>query len=180
MRKLTSTLMTLICLLGLVFTASQTQAQAYRQGELAISGGIGFGAYGLGGYYGGIGSLPLVFHGEYGIIDIVSGGAFVGFRFWNPDFNLAPNVAIGVRASGHLFPILNKYANTSIDDEKADVYLAVLTGLEVRDNISNRYIIGTAIGGKYYFAGPLGAFVELGTGALTYGTIGVILHFGGE
>lgn len=183
MNKLKTTLLTLVCALALLFTSLQTQAQAYRQGELAVAGGLGFGGYGIASFYSGIGSLPIVFHGEYGFSDIVSGGGFVGFRFWNSELlDLSPSLAFGGRASGHLFPILNQYADTDIDDSQADVYLTLLAGIELRDNDfpgDDRFIFGTAIGGKYYFSDALGAFLELGAGALTYGTIGVIFRLGG-
>ena len=181
MKKLKTALLTCFCLLSLALSTNSAQGQAYRAGELAISGGIGFGTYSLGAFGAGFGSLPLVFQAEYGINDIISGGAFLGFRFWNNSSGLSTNFALGARASGHLFPILNKYANTSIDDSKADVYLAVLSGYEIRpDFASHRFIFGSAIGAKYYFLDEfLAVFAELGAGALTYGTIGITLRVGG-
>lgn len=185
MKKVKITLFAITCFLGLVLPTESLQAQAYSQGEIAISGGFGAGAYR--GVFVGYSYLPLVFHGEYGINDIISGGAFIGFGLYtnlNAGVSISPDLAIGVRASGHLFPILNKYANTSIDEDKADVYLAVLTGAKIQDgdftSSPTSIIAGPVLGAKYYFAGPLAVFAELGTGALTYATLGLTLRIGGN
>lgn len=161
-------------------------AQSFRQGELTISPGVGVGNFGIAGLYTGVNSLPIVVNGEYGLTDQFGAGAFVGVRYWfGSNIDLSPSFAIGARGVAHLFPILNSNFDTDIDDSQIDVYLAANIGIEARPQylgISQgaRFILGPVLGGRFYLTDNFGLFVELGAGALSYASGGVVIRVGGN
>ena len=159
-------------------------AQSFRQGELTISPGVGIFNLGTAGFPG-FNSLPVVVTGEYGLTDQFGAGAFVGVRYWfGGSADLSPSVSAGIRGVAHLFPILNSNFDTEIDDSQIDVYLALNAGLELRPEFRElnqlRAFVGPVLGGKFYLTDNFGLFVELGAGALSYTTGGLVIRIGGN
>lgn len=156
--------------------ASTLLGQGFRQGELAISPGIGTINF-LTTYS----STPIVVNAEYGLTNMISGGGFIGVRLLNaPGLNPAFHTALGARLSAHLFPILNRYADTAIDDSKMDVYITLMTGYEFGGstyNIPRPFIYPRPVlGGRYYLADPIAIWVEVGLGAFSLANAGVTIR----
>ena len=163
-----------------LIASSSVFGQGYRKGEISIAPGFGAGSVSSYlNYY----SLPVIANLEVGFSDIISGGGFVGFRIWGCNgCNTQLNPVLGIRASGHLFPILREFGVDVDVPEKADVYLTILSGYEVdNNNLSPNDFIWPrpVIGGKWYFVDAFGAWAEVGYGAVAYANIGLVFRFGG-
>ncbi|MCB0837042.1 MAG: hypothetical protein KDD99_10305 [Bacteroidetes bacterium] len=168
-------------LLILVSAFSFSSAQSFRQGELAVSPGLGLigplGAYNS--------PVQLIINAEYGLDDVFGVGGFLGFRYINGSLNgptgsNAINTAFGLRATGHFIPGFNKFLDMSIDDSKVDVYITVLTGYEIKNPqypaIRAFIFPRPIVGAKYYLTDPLAVWVELGLGAFALFNGGITLR----
>lgn len=182
----------LVLLVG-VFSLTQLKAQAFKNGDMVVNLGVGFGWYG---YAFGATSLPAFSLSlEKGIKDLenigpLSIGGIVGFKHasynWSSHFNDYTWNDIIVAARGAIHYDLFK-------NEKIDTYGGVALGLRVQSYSyyvwdppygSNDYRKATSstvhplfalyLGGRYYFTDKLAAFGELGYG-LGYLTLGLSL-----
>lgn len=200
-------LLTLIALVSCITFGTQAQntvrvgsgggGLAYEKGDKIIQVGLGLGrAIGGGGYgwaYGGGAGLSLNAALELGIHEYFSVGPYVAAGRYNlgtiaglgrSDYRLTA-IAAGVRGSFHYVPLLNEVAGTNIDEEKLDLYVAVLLGLEFYstnfDNDLIRYNStvfdgGAVLGGRYKFNPRMSVFTELGYAGLSVWTLGISFH----
>ena len=170
---------------------------AYEEGDKIFQVGLGLGRA-IGGYNwaygGGLGaSLNAAF--EVGIHEYFSVGAYGAFGRYSygfrrlgvgndEDYTLTA-VAAGVRGSFHYLTLLNEAFDTNIDEEKLDLYVSVLLGLEFfSSNISDDFVNysstvfdgGAVLGGRYKFSPRMAVFTELGYAGLSVWTLGVSFH----
>ncbi|SDJ93027.1 hypothetical protein SAMN05421823_101451 [Catalinimonas alkaloidigena] len=161
------------------------QAQSYAKGDNILMAGVSIGRYGYGysWYYSNAALfLPLNAALELGVHEFISVGPYLAYARWY-GWNY---VSVGARGSAHLFPILNEYLDTDLDDTDIDVYVSVLLGLDFRpyyytndSNFRGRAGIGggSVVGARYQFNPNVGVYAEVGRGALGYLTGGVALKF---
>ncbi|WKN44408.1 hypothetical protein [Tunicatimonas pelagia] len=193
-------LCTIIGLLAMFSFSAQAQSTvrvdggggglAYDKGDKIIQLGLGLGrAVGGGWAYGG--GLGISFNGafEYGLHEYFSVGPYAAFGRYSygfafEDYSLTA-VAVGARGSFHYTSLLNEIADTNIDEEKLDLYVSVLLGLEFfSTNIDNdllnynttRFDGGALFGGRYKLNPRVAVFSELGYAGLSVWTIGVSFH----
>lgn len=180
----------IIALFSVYFIAQPVKAQMYEPGSISVNAGISFGAIGFGGYgaFGGSsGFLPLNLNLEYSINDKFAVGPYLGYysrRYNNSDFRFTA-LAFGARGTFHATDVINDALDANIDSEKVDIYGSALLGLEnfrtTWDNTSGfdpdydytNVRLGLVVGARYMFTPNVGAFLELGRGALGYSTLGV-------
>jgi hypothetical protein len=189
MKKVVLVSITLLCLTVLKTKAqSSGSAGTYQVGTNVISAGIGLGSSLITGGYGS--STPgISLQYERGVWEagpgIISLGGYIGYKgysYSNPDYSSKWNYTIiGFRGAYHL---------TGIEVENLDVYGGLMLAF---DNLSysetnyNGYAYSGSsygsgvgltafVGAKYYFAGNLGAFAELGYG-VSYLSIGLSYKF---
>ena len=172
---------------------------AFNQGDKIVQVGLGLGrAVGrYGGYswaYSGLGaSLNGAF--ELGIHEYFSVGPYVAFGRYSygygalglPDENYSLTaVAAGARGTFHYTPLFNEILDTSIDEEKIDLYFSLLLGIEFistnftveGSNYSSTGLdLGGVLGGRYKFNPKVAVFTELGYAGLSVWTIGASFHF---
>ena len=190
-----------VCLSLLLFS-NTARAQAaeggsgFQKGDLLLSPGISFGALGYGGYAGsGSGFLPLSASLEYSLKDKFAIGPYVGFYSRSYDFGSGlgnykfTSLSFGAKGTVHATGLLNDAFNSDIDAEKIDLYTsAYLGGRTLSYTYDNAAFgshynngfglrLGVTIGGRYFFTPNVGAFLELGYGAIGYSTLGVSLKF---
>lgn len=182
-----------------VFADSKTMAQeidlkkdtllkAYQKGDLLLNAGFSFGyfgEYGLGNRQ--LGIIPTTAALEYGILDLFSLGAYLGYASWRNTLGYNYTIqfiSIGGRASFHYLPLLSQIFENDFDEEHLDFYISWLTGIELqraRENIAentNRLVFGPVVGFKYLFNNKkTGLFFEGGRGSFGFATIGLSLRF---
>jgi hypothetical protein len=164
----------------LLSSESFAQQGAYNKGDKILMAGVGFGTYS------GYGGIPLVASLEFGVHESISVGPFAGFssgQFWN-------QFAVGAKGSFHYLPFLNQALELNIDDDRWDFYIALYAGyrqhtytldrnffgLGVRQNYGSA-LFNPVLGFKYLFTPNIGAYGELGYGALGVGNFGVSFTF---
>ncbi len=180
-------------LVGSLFLADPAQAQqnAFEQGDKIINVGISLGGY-RSGYVGtrSTGMIPLSVSFEKGINDKFSVGGYAGYASWN--YGSAgykygwSYTSIGARGSFHYLPWLNESLDLGLDQEKIDLYVTAIVGLEFQRltgewrgldyNNQTRLFIGPVLGVRYMFNPKLGGFFEAGRGALGYGNLGLAIR----
>ena len=202
MKKL-FTLAVLSCCMALGVQAQNTVrigdsgGLAYDKGDKILQVGLGLGrAVGGGGYgwaYGGGAGLSLNAAFEVGIHEYFSVGPYAAVGRYNlgriaglgrSNYSLTA-LAAGVRGSFHYVSLLNEVLDTNIDEEKLDLYLGVLLGLEFYSTNFDNDIIdynstvfdgGAVLGGRYKFNPRVAGFTELGYAGLSVWTIGISFH----
>lgn len=166
---------------------------AYNQGDnlldiglgLGSSGGLGYGSLGFG--------VSLLGSYEFGFHRYISVGPYVGFANYNYDYfgysNSSVNyLAFGAKGSLHVIPFIAEVFDASWNPEKIDLYVAVYTGVEIRNNryeagsVDYNYSdvllsFGTVPGIRYMPKENIGIFGELGYGPLSVFTVGVNFEF---
>lgn len=174
---------------GALMLGNPSQAQnAYEQGDNILNAGISLGGYSYG-YVGARsgGFIPLTASLEHAMTDKLSIGAYAGYASWKYDYSGGKYgwnfYSVGAKGSFHYLPLLNEAIDLGLDEEKIDLYISVLAGLEMRKysadgtvfdyGNSTFFRLGPVLGGRYMFNPKVGAFFEAGRGALGYGTIGV-------
>jgi hypothetical protein len=138
---------------------------------------------------------PLSAYYELGVHNRITAGPFVGFARWSyrsPDFFKSSYqyswtyLQAGVRASYHFTGLINELLDMEIDENKLDIYLTLLGGLEYRaysssfDNgVSNKIgiILGPVGGFRYYLTDNLAVFAEGGRGSFGALYLGVSARF---
>jgi hypothetical protein len=181
----------LLSLLVVVFLLTQLNAQAFKNGDMLGSLGVGFGWYGYG--YGATSLPAFSLSLDKGIADIanvgpVSIGGIIGIKHasyaWTSSYDWTWNdIIIAARGAIHydLFKVT-----------KLDTYGGVALGLRLQSysyytyNTSFQYekahtnythgLFALYVGGRYYFSDKFAAFGELGYG-LGYLTLGVTYKF---
>jgi hypothetical protein len=180
------------CVSSLLLAAPvQAQENAYQAGDNIINLGISLGGYRTG-YIGtrSAGMIPLSVSVERGINDKFSVGGYAGYASWN--YGTAgykygwSYTSVGVRGSFHYLPWLNDNLDLGLDQEKIDLYVSALVGLEFQRltgewrgldyNNQTEFFVGPVLGIRYMFNPKLGGFFEAGRGALGYGTFGLSLR----
>lgn len=179
-------------LTGSLFLAAPTQAQqAYAQGDKILNVGLNLGMYNYGYIGNRSGFLPINASFEVAKTDKLSFGGYAGFASWKYKYtggNFGWNyIALGAKGSFHYLPWLNENLDLGMDEEKFDLYVSVLVGVELRRYTgeyayldygnSAQFRLGPVLGIKYMFNPKFGAFFEAGRGALGYGNIGVSARF---
>jgi hypothetical protein len=157
------------------FSAVRVYAQAFEAGTNVISGGIGLGSSLANGYTYGTQGIGLSANYERGIWEagpgIISLGAYLGFKtfsYSSDGYSYKWNYTIiGGRGAYHF---------TGLNVENLDLYAGLMLSY---DNLSfsastnipgytGSYASGVEltpfVGARYYFAGNLGAYGELGYG----------------
>ena len=160
----------------------------YNQGDNLLNVGLGLGA--TGGFYGSLGfGVSLLGSYEFGFHRYISVGPYVGFASYNYDYfgysnSSVTSLAFGAKGSLHVIPFIAEVFDASWNPEKVDLYVAVYTGVRIRNN---RYetvggdfndsdvdlSFGTVPGIRYMFKENIGVFGELGYGPLSVFTVGV-------
>ena len=156
--------------------------------------GISLGYYGYG-WTGSrsIGFPPLNAHFELGVHEYITVGPYVGFNRWNyryTNWNYSWTfIHAGLRGSFHFTGILNELLDGDIDESKLDLYVTLMSGLQLRnysstspgfsDYYSNQinFFLGPVAGMRYYFTDNLAIFVEGGYGSLGALTVGLSTRF---
>ncbi|WPP49539.1 hypothetical protein [Catalinimonas niigatensis] len=161
----------------------------YNQGDNILNLGLGLGATGGWGY-GSLGfGVSLLGSYEFGFHRYISVGPYVGFANYNYDYfgysnSSVTSLAIGAKGSLHVIPFIAEVFDASWNPEKVDLYVAVYTGVRIRNN---RYDVGnsdfndsdvdlsfgTVPGIRYMPKENIGIFGELGYGPLSVFTVGV-------
>jgi hypothetical protein len=132
--------------------------------------------------------MPFIANLEYGIRPTVSVGPYIGYHSYGyrwPTYNYNYNFfAFGLRGTWHAVPLINEEMDITIDENRFDIYATLHLGFELatfRTNDpaipiapSSLYpILGPVLGVRYMFTNKIGAFAEVGRGALGFSTIGI-------
>lgn len=191
------TVMTVFMAINLCM-ASENQNFAISNDDPGFKGTSLFGAGLYLGYWGygfyGTRSLvvpPLNVYYELGVHEYITVGPFVGFGRWDyryVNYNYSWSFYhLGARGSFHLTTLINELLGNEIDAEKIDLYLTVMSGLEIRNYSSTYYsdlydnsyriFIGPSAGFRYYLSNNFALYVEGGRGALGALNFGVSVKF---
>jgi hypothetical protein len=185
MKKL---LYTLLVISLTIYTSAKAQDVVYEKGDNIFNAGIGLGYYGYGLVGNSTFNLPaLTANYEIGFNEYVGAGPYVGYKSWRYDYSGGSYgfsiLAVGVRGSFHYSTLLKEELDLDINDEKLDLYVLLNVGMEFQSysgdlsgfsSQSQSYFrLRPALGVRYYFGPSFGAFVEGGSGALSYLTLGV-------
>jgi hypothetical protein len=190
----------LIILLSLnssAFTNSQSSRLDFK-GTSLLGAGFYLGYYG----YGFLGSRslslpPINAYYELGVHEYITVGPFIGFARWSYKYNIFTTpyeyswtfMHLGARGSFHLVSLFNEAFDESVDEDKIDFYVTVMSGLEIRnysssfDSSPNNYentvriFFGPVLGFRYYLSNNLALFVEGGRGALGVANFGLSARF---
>ncbi len=172
-----------------VISTVRVKAQTYEVGTNVVSAGLGLGSSIAGGFTYGSQSPGISLQYERGIWEagpgVISLGGYLGFKHYSYNYNNGTNAysqkwdytIVGVRGAYHF---------TGIEVENLDVYAGVMLGFDNLSYSSN----GTGFGGsynsdlglsvfggaRYFFAGNLGAFAEVGYG-VSFLSIGLSYKF---
>jgi len=190
---------TSVCMLVVACLFSFSAQAQYAKGDITANLGISLGVLGYGSY-GAFGSnysgfLPLSVAVEYSATDAFALGGYAGY--YSRSYKLVgyrnrwSTYSFGVRGSYHATPLLNDLLDTSIDEDKWDIYGTVLLGYDVYSyswgdnqlNIDNdlystgSFAFGTVLGTRYFFNPKFAAFAELGRGTFGVLTLGVSAKF---
>jgi len=193
--KTKATFFAIMLIASTVFT-QKLNAQAAEpmdyKGVSLIGAGISLGYYS----YGILGSRsisipPLSAYYELGVHNRITAGPFVGFARWSYrgafDYSYSwTYLQGGIRASYHFTGLINELLDMEIDENKLDIYLTLMGGLEYRaysssfdSGVSNKIgiILGPVGGFRYYLTDNLAVFVEGGRGSFGALYLGVSARF---
>ncbi len=194
-----------LVLLFVLFLSPHTQSQTPDEasaidytGTSLLGAGFYFGYYNYS--YLGSRSLsvpPMSAYYELGVHEYITVGPFFGYAQWSYRYTFLNSTSnytwsfmhIGARGSFHLVSLLNEAFGDSFDEEKIDIYLTAMSGLEFRnysfqsginpENYDNRWRIffGPIAGIRYYFSDNFAVYFEGGRGALGAASIGITTRF---
>lgn len=174
-----------------LFQKDTLESKGY-DGVSLLGGGLFLGYYGYG-FFGNrsLSVPPFNAYYEFGVHEYVTIGPFVGmgrwdYRYINSDYTWT-FYHLGARGSFHLTNIINELLDASIDEDKIDLYISILSGIEIRnfnsqsfpdlyDN-SLRFFVGPITGVRYYLGNSFAVYAEGGRGALGVLSFGVSLKF---
>ena len=172
------------------------QNMAYEQGNKLLNAGFSLGYYGYG-YFGNRSgfTVPLNASLEYGITEQISVGPYAGYARWSYRYNAGFGetkyswtfLAVGARGSFHYTEILNELTDGDINEEKVDLYVSLLLGLEFRsynddsdlDYYGNETVfrLGPNLGVRYLLTRNVGIYVEGGRGTFGWLNLGLAARF---
>lgn len=175
---------------------AQSQDNAYQKGDKLLNIGTSLGYYGYG-YFGNKSgfTLPVNASFEYGITDQVSVGPYVGYARWSYEYNVGAGntkyswsfLAVGARGTFHYTELLNELTGGDINEEKIDLYVSILMGLEFRsykddsgyDYYSNDTVLklGPNVGVRYLLSKNIGVYAEGGRGSFGWLNFGFSAKF---
>ena len=165
------------------FSAGRVHAQAFEAGTNVISGGIGLGSSLASGYTYGTQSPGFSLSYERGIWEagpgVISLGGYLGFKTFKYGYSDAGYV-YSEKWTYSIFGVRGAYHFTGLNVENLDLYAGIMIAY---DNLNFSYSdnagfsgggnigsynsgLGVSVfaGARYYFAGNLGVFGELGYG----------------
>lgn len=168
--------------------ATKASASGFEKGDILISPGVSFGAIGYN--YGGGSFLPLSLSAEYSLNDLFALGAFAGYYSGSYSYSFFgttsttkwTSFSFGGKGTLHATGLLNQAFSSSMDAEKIDLFASLYLGIRSESFSENivgvsasgtTFTPGLTIGGRYFFTPNIGAFLELGYGAIGAGTLGV-------
>jgi hypothetical protein len=165
------------------FSAARVHAQAFEAGTNVVSAGIGLGSALANGYTYGTQSPGFSVSYDRGIWEagpgVISLGGYIGFKTFKDDYADAGYV-VSEKWTYSIFGVRGAYHFTGLNIQNLDLYAGVMIaydnlnysysnnqGTSYNTNVGS-YNSGLGIsvfaGARYYFAGNLGAFGELGYG----------------
>ena len=185
----------LIILITVSLAIFDTNAQAFKKGDVMLSPGIGLGVYGPG--LGAFGfALPIVFNADFGVHDYVSVGAYGGFwtrgnNTWGGGrFN---SIHFGARGTFHWWQLLDEKVSADLISDKLDIYFTPWLGYNIRtfpdgwggvgwwgtgsSFRGNRFQGGALLGARYFFTENIGVFGEFGATPTSVTNWGVTFKF---
>jgi hypothetical protein len=178
----------LLSLLVVVFSLTQLHAQAFKNGDMIGSLGVGFGWYGYG--YGTTSLPAFSLSLDKGIADIanvgpISIGGIIGIKHASYSYTSSldwtwNDIVIAARGALHydLFkvPKLDTYGGVALGVriESESYYTGYLN--EKASSHQTFGLFALYVGGRYYFSDKFAAFGELGYG-LGYLTLGITYKF---
>jgi len=162
-----------LSLLILIIGVLDANAQSHKQGDLFISGGIGFGHYG---YHTRPGravniGLPLILNVDYGIVNYVSIGGYGGALI--KDNHTA--IGFGGRGSFHVWQMINDIVAGDLKGDIFDIYVSVYSGGEISGVYRDRFRIGAILGARWFFKENVALMAEFG-GPMSFGNVGISLR----
>ncbi len=157
---------------------------------LGVGLSIGYYSYGFFGTRS-VSVPPLNVYYELGIHEYITAGPFGGYARWDYRYSNSDYAwtfyQIGARGSFHLTSILNEVFGNTIDEDKIDWYIAIMSGLEIRSFSSNahpdlysnrnRIFFGPTAGVRYYLGSNFALYLEGGRGSLGALTFGISTRF---
>jgi hypothetical protein len=184
----------LLLLLVVVFSLTQLNAQAFKNGDMVGNLGVGFGWYGYG--YGTTSLPAFSLSLEKGIMDLtnigpLSVGGIIGFKHakyaYTSSYDWSWNdIIVAARGAIHydLFKVskLDTYGGVAlgvrIESETYYTWVAPYGANDYKKLTSSftHGLFALYVGGRYYFSDKLAGFGELGYG-LGYLTIGLSYKF---
>ena len=166
-----------------LFSAVRVHAQAFEAGTNVVSAGIGLGSALANGYTYGTQSPGFSVAYDRGIWEagpgVISLGGYVGFKTFKDDYANA-GIVVNEKWTYSIFGVRGAYHFTGLNVENLDLYAGIMIAYDnlnysYSDNQGNAYNsnvgsynsgLGVSVfaGARYYFAGNLAVFGELGYG----------------
>ncbi len=179
-----------------LLTAIQAQDKAYQEGEKVLNVGMSLGYYGYG-YFGNRSgfTVPLNAALESGITDQISVAPYAAHARSSYKYDVGGAetksawtfVAVGARGSFHYTELFNALTDGDLNEEKIDLYVSLLLGLEFRsynddsdlDYYGNDTVVrlGPNLGVRYLLSQNLGVYLEGGRGTFGWLNFGVTARF---
>lgn len=175
----------------LTISLSGMSQDVYEQGDNLLSAGIGLGYYDYGYFGARNSSFPaLTANYEIGFHEYISAGPYVGYKSWNYNYSGGDYgfslLALGARGSFHYSTLINEALDMDINDEKLDLYVALILGVEIQkytgdygpyftDQSDSVVRFGPSLGARYYLSDNFAVYAEGGRGILSWLTLGATL-----
>ena len=146
-------------ILGIIVFLSCAGAQTYKKDDMVAMGGIGVFPLGITGDM----AFPLIGAGfDYGVHDLVSGGAF--FTLSGTEISDENHLvfSLAMKVNFH-FMNLPTFPETAMKD-KLDPYVGLMAGANIISNYQSRILWGAAAGCRYYLTRDFSVYLEAGYG----------------
>jgi hypothetical protein len=184
----------IVFVISTVSVKAQSNSQTYEVGTNVISGGLGLGSSIAGGYTYGSQTPGISLQFEHGFWEagpgVISLGAYLGYKGYKYSFSDGTGYSVTEKWNYTIIGARGAYHFTGVNVENLDLYAGVMLSY---DNLSFSYSnsqggtyagssYGSSVelspfaGAKYYFAGDLGGFAELGFGVSIF-SIGLSYKF---
>jgi hypothetical protein len=184
-----SVLFSIVMFLVSVISTVSVKAQTYEVGTNVISGGLGLGSSIAGGFTYGSQSPGISLQYERGIWEagpgVISLGGYLGFKRYSYNYNNG-NTAYSQKWNYTIVGARGAYHFTGIEVENLDVYAGLMLGFDnlsysssgagIPGSYSSDLGLSVFGGARYFFAGDLGAFAEVGYG-VSFLSIGLSYKF---
>lgn len=177
----------------------KAQEVGYEEGRNYLDIGIGaprfslvnnylYNAYGYNSY-----SMPVLrVNIEHGFNNIISAGGFAGYSHYGWSWTNSMGswdekhsfITFGARGTFHIWDFLNENLELELGQEELDLYASLMLGANIQrvsdktpskrvTNTSTGVVLGTTVGGRYYFTSRFAGYLEAGYGSSAYGIIGL-------